>query len=117
MVYLAKKGGTVVHHTSKQALKEIDGIGKPDMEVSDEQFEAAGGLVRLIDGEIVLGKTPAEKQEEANAVRILSLKRSLADTDYIAVKIAEGAATAVEYAAKLAERQAWRTEIQQMESA
>jgi hypothetical protein len=35
----------------------------------------------------------------------------LAETDYIAVKIAEGSATADEYAGKIAERQAWRQEI------
>jgi hypothetical protein len=45
------------------------------------------------------------------------LKRQLAGTGYIAVKIAEGAAAALEYAGKLAERQAWRTEIRQLEPA
>jgi hypothetical protein len=86
------------------------------MEIGDEEFEAAGGLVRLIGGAIVIGKTAEEAQAEQNAERIRVLKRNLADTDYIAVKIAEGAATAEEYADRLAERQAWRTEIQQLES-
>jgi hypothetical protein len=44
------------------------------------------------------------------------LKRLLANTDYIAVKIAEGAATAADYADKIAQRQAWREEIQQLET-
>jgi hypothetical protein len=117
MVYLAKKGDAVVHHTDKKALKELDGIAKADMEVSDEEFEAAGGIVRVIDGEIVLGKTEAEKQAEANTQRVTVLKNYLAATDYIAVKIAEGSATKAQYADKIAQRTAWRQEIQELESA
>jgi hypothetical protein len=117
MVYLAKKGDAVVHHTSLQVLKEIDGIETPGMEVSDEEFEAAGCLARLVNDTIVIGKTDAEKQVEENAERVRFLKAMLAETDYVAVKIAEGAATKAEYAERLSERQAWRTEIQQLQSA
>lgn len=115
MVYLAKKDGDVVHHTSLEALKEMDGIEKPDMQISDEEFEAAGCLVRLIDGKIFLGKTEVEKTAEKNEVRIIELKGKLSETDYIAAKIAEGSATAAEYKEKITERQAWRAEISQLE--
>ena len=43
--------------------------------------------------------------------RIDELKQKLADTDYIACKIAEGAATKEDYADVIAQRQAWREEI------
>ena len=43
--------------------------------------------------------------------RISELKRLLADTDYIAAKIAEGAATRDDYADVIAQRQQWRDEI------
>ncbi|MDR2150234.1 MAG: hypothetical protein LBO67_05365 [Spirochaetaceae bacterium] len=56
------------------------------------------------------------KNAKQNAERIRYLKRLLANTDYIAVKIAEGAATAADYADKIAQRQAWREEIQQLET-
>jgi hypothetical protein len=81
MVYLAKKDGGVVHHTSLQALKEMDGIEAPDMELSDEDFEAAGGLARLIDGEIVLGKTEAEIAAEENRKRIAEIDSELDEID------------------------------------
>jgi hypothetical protein len=101
-----------------KAAKLMDGLsGQPEAEASDEEFEAGGCLARLAGGSIVIGKTEDEKLAEQNAGRLRVLKRQLAGTDYIAVKIAEGAATAQEYAAKLAERQAWRTEIRQLESA
>lgn len=117
MVYLAKKGNEVIHHTSKQAMLEMDGIAKADMEISDEEFEKADGFVRLIDGKIVIGSTEAEKKAEENAERIRLLKRQLAETDYITAKIAEGSATAADYAEKIAQRKAWRKEISELESA
>jgi len=111
MVYLAKKNGGVVHHTSLQALKEMEGIENADLEISDEEFEAAGCLARIIKGKIFIGKTNEEKTAEENEQKIVVLKRQLAETDYIAVKIAEGSATKAEYADVITQRQAWRKEI------
>ncbi|MBQ6756518.1 MAG: hypothetical protein IJP43_06205 [Oscillospiraceae bacterium] len=54
---------------------------------------------------------PAEDKQS----KIAELKRNLADTDYIACKIAEGAATREEYADVIAQRQAWREEINRLE--
>lgn len=45
------------------------------------------------------------------AAAINELKCKLAATDYIGVKIGEGAATRQEYADKLNERQDWRDDI------
>jgi hypothetical protein len=115
MVYLAKKNGGVIHHTDLAAMKALDGVETPDMEITNEEFEAAGGLVRLIGGEIFLGKTEAEVTAEANNERVRFLKSQLTDTDYIAAKIAEGSATIEEYAEKIARCQAWRQEIAELE--
>lgn len=117
-IYLWKKDGKVVYHTDLAAAAQLDGLtSAPEKTVSEQAWEAAAGLARIIAGKIVIGKTEAETRTEVNAGRIRVLKGYLADSDYIAVKIAEGAATAQQYAAKLAERQAWRAEIQQLESA
>lgn len=43
------------------------------------------------------------------------LKSLLRDTDYIAAKIAEGAAQKEEYTEQLAQRQSWRDEINELE--
>ena len=114
-VYLAIKGDVVIHHTDLSAMKTMDGISVPDMTITEEEFEAAGGLVRLIDGKIFLGKTDAEKTSEEAIEKIRVLKMQLADTDYIASKIAEGSATAKDYADKITERQEWRAEINRLE--
>ena len=87
-----------------------------DMPIMDEQ-----GIYnyKLVDGKPVL-RTAEEKAPEleriAAAQEISELKAKLAVTDYIAAKIAEGAATKEEYAEKLAERAEWRTKINELEA-
>lgn len=68
---------------------------------------------RLSDGELVFddAKQAQEEAQRQKTERISELKGLLASTDYIAAKIAEGAATREEYEGKLAERQSWRDEI------
>jgi len=116
-VYLAIKGDVVIHHTDLSAMESMDGISQPDMTITEEEFYAADGLVRLIDGRIFLGKTDAEKAREEAIEKIRVLKKNLAETDYIAAKIAEGAATTADYTDQIAQRAAWRKEISELESA
>jgi hypothetical protein len=94
----------------------LDGMKTPDREITDEEFEAAGGLARPIDGEIFLGKTDAEKTTEANAERVRFFKSRPASTDYIVAKIAEGSATVEEYAGQIARHQVWQQEITELEA-
>ena len=56
-----------------------------------------------------------KKTEEYRQMRISELKQRLAETDYIACKIAEGSATADEYEYLIKQRQAWRDEINSLE--
>jgi hypothetical protein len=117
MVYLWKKDGVIYHHTDLEAAAQIDGLTEaPDETVEDADFEAAGSIARLVGGKIILGKTAAEKQAEEDEQKIITLKRQLAETDYIAAKIAEGSATVKEYAEQIAQRQAWRQEINRLAS-
>ena len=74
---------------------------------------------KLVDSKLML-RTAEEKTPELERVtaaqEIADLKAKLSATDYIAAKIAEGAATQEEYAEKLAERAAWRARINELES-
>ena len=54
-------------------------------------------------------------EAERQANRIAELKAKLAATDYVVIKIAEGAATMGDYAATIADREAWRAEINRLE--
>lgn len=98
-MYLGIKGDAVVHHTDLNAMKEMDGIEKPDLVITEEEFEKAGGLVRLMKGKIFLGKTDAEKTADETMETVRQYKQNLADTDYVAYKLAEVSNDSKEYAA------------------
>lgn len=74
-------------------------------------------------GVVVRDATPEEEAEFHKPIEgyrpepfeIEELKRRLADTDYIAIKFAEGWLTAEEYADVRAERQAMRDRINELE--
>lgn len=76
-----------------------------------------GKYVDLTESEInTIARLEEEfrKSDEHKQIQIAELKKKLADTDYIACKIAEGVATADEYAEMIAQRQAWRNEINEL---
>ena len=62
--------------------------------------------------------TRQEIEDRRNVLHSLVRDREakLKETDYVAAKIAEGAATKEEYAAVLSQRRAWRGEINEAEA-
>ena len=98
MVYLARKNGTVIIHADKQAMKDMDGA-VPEMEITDEEFAAAGGLARIIDNNIFLGKTDEEKtiEDAYKEIDIIDNKLAKLDKEYLTPRILAGAAKNGEY--------------------
>lgn len=68
-----------------------------------------------VNGKVELIEVPDTAEEIPVEFQIAELKQKLVDTDYIACKIAEGAATIKEYANELQQRQQWREEINRLE--
>ena len=68
---------------------------------------AINGIIKEFEIPDITEEIPAE-------IRIEELKQKLSDTDYIACKIAEGAATAEEYEEELFQRRMWREEINRL---
>ncbi|MBQ7632876.1 MAG: hypothetical protein IJS88_02020 [Alphaproteobacteria bacterium] len=60
-------------------------------------------------------KLPEPTQQEIAEQKIAELKAYLASTDYVVIKIAEGSATAEDYADLIAQRRAWREKINELE--
>ena len=58
---------------------------------------------------------PQPTQEKLNAMEVSRLKQYLMSTDYVVIKIAEGVATAEEYAEVLAERARTRERINELQ--
>lgn len=61
-------------------------------------------------------KTETEKALEEKQSQMAVLKSNLSKTDYVASKIAEGAATKEEYSDILSQRQEWRDQINALET-
>lgn len=66
--------------------------------------------------EAIPEKSANEKALDEKNAQIAQLKSQLQQTDYVAAKLAEGVATKDEYAKVLANRAAWRTQINELEA-
>ena len=109
-----KKYAKIIDEATKQVQV---GVG-----CSDEYYIEIG--MTLMDVEqaynglwYVKGYAPIEPEpteDEIKAQTIAELKANLTATDYAIIKIAEGAATMEEYAELIAQRQAWRKEINEL---
>lgn len=85
---------------------------KPTLELP-EDFDLKNIRDYVLQGSALI-RDPYEHTPSA-AEQIAALKQKLAETDYSVIKIAEGAATAEEYADLIAQRKAWRAEINDLE--
>ena len=96
---------------------KIDGKGECrqlgdviNFEISKEVYDS---LVQYMwNGEAVV-ENPDYKPD--HSAEIFELKACLENTDYVVIKIAEGAATREEYADVIAQRQEWRARINELE--
>jgi hypothetical protein len=95
MVYLAKQNGEVVHHTDLAAMKQFNGIETPDLVITDDEFQAANGLLRIIDGEIFVGLTDGEQADEARQKRIAEIDKALQAVDAKSARASRSVALAV----------------------
>ena len=112
MIYLWEKNGVLYYHTDLDAAAQLDGLtAAPDMTISEEDFYTAGGLVRLLNGEIVLGKTEAEIQTE-NEIATLEaekavLQMELDSKDYKVWQASERGQVLAEINPTLHQRREW----------
>jgi hypothetical protein len=78
MVYLVKEDNEIKVYIGKRELPK--GV-TPGKEVTDEEYHAAGGYVRVIGGEIVVGLTPEETAESEREMRRNECVQKLAEID------------------------------------
>lgn len=92
--------------------------GSTEYEVDEEHFWANVAGYRLVDGKLTFDnsyKKKAEEKEKAEA-EIIELKKKLSETDYKAIKFAEGWISADEYKNTLEQRKSWRDKINELEN-
>ena len=110
-IYLAIKNDTIVINADFEIMKATDGIEKPDLVVTEAEYVDNDCIARIENGKIVLGRTQEEKDKRAALERLPVLRMQLAETDYVACKIAEDPACREKYTEILANRKKWREEI------
>ena len=82
MVYLfITKQNTVEHYADKEEAQRLFGYGEPDLVITEEEYDQAEGLFRLINGKIFLGKTEEEKKEELAVEKRTIRDKYLQETD------------------------------------
>lgn len=82
----------------------------------DDANESELAIIQQIKDDVVKRPTPTVDESVAIEVRISELKVLLANSDYIAIKIAEGVSTIEEYSDIIAQRRLWREEINKLEA-
>lgn len=111
----------VAHHDAIKAVEEVS-----HYEVIAEYEGGGKDVQRVVDIPGITARDAWDEYEdvyryvpytaaERAKMRIEVLKAQLAETDYAVIKIAEGAATAADYADLIAQRQTWRAEINDLE--
>lgn len=73
-----------------------------------------GKELKVVDGKVV-AKIHQPTQKEIAQQRIFELKQMLSDTDYKAIKYAEGELPYAEYESTRKQRREWRAEINRLE--
>ena len=82
MIYLFLTNIGIEPHTDKVFAENVLNLGEPIAELTEQEWEQADQLARMIDGKLFLGKTQAEKDEEqAREVRS-KRDRLLSQTDW-----------------------------------
>ena len=121
----------IVAVNSSAFLTDTEGWVEIDSGSGDKYYHAQSGYFdkplfdedglynyKLADG-VVTERTSGDKASDIKRIsakmEISEFKCKLAATDYVAAKIAEGAATAEEYKDVIAKRQQWRRRINELE--
>ena len=79
-VYLIKDGDIIRHFLDESEMKAA-GYTKADKTVTEEKFNSNGCYARIVEGDIVIGKTKAEKAEAEKQQQISSLQSQLVVID------------------------------------
>lgn len=107
----------VISEFNAQLFPPIEG---KEVIVSDAELEALSRhelRFELVNGRYTLvpNDPTEENKQKGYRERIVELKKLLAESDYKAIKYAEGAISEADYTLDKAKRQAWRDEINLLE--
>lgn len=112
-VYISPAGEKQYNRPKSIVIKDKSKSGLYIYSPSDSQLQAAGWK---IEEDSYPEPTPEEKARQDKQNRIYELKALLSESDYKAIKFAEGEMSAEEYEPTRLQRRAWREEINVIEA-
>jgi hypothetical protein len=94
--YLWNVSGNIVIHTDLGEAKRLDGLENPDLTVTEEQWDAAGGQAYLTSqGKIKLGESTAQAQARILAGRNAKIDKQLEEIDLKSIRPARAVSAAL----------------------
>lgn len=120
--YLKADSLFIMHHEAVEAIEE-----QGHWEIIAEYPNGGKDVEWVVDVPGIDAKEPWDEYEDIHRFvrftpkeqaeyKIYGLKLKLRETDYVAIKIVEGAATLEDYAKIIAQRAEWRAEINALET-
>lgn len=94
---------------------ELLGIEMPFEEFDRLMCEQSNGKELVVENGKVVARIHQPTEKEVAEQRIYELKQKLAETDYQAIKYAEGELPYAEYEPMRKQRREWRAEINRLE--
>jgi len=82
VIYLYQAQTGIEPHTDKEFAENVLNLGEPIAELTEQEWNEAEGLARMLGGELILGKTQAEKDEEKAQEIRAKRDRLLSQTDW-----------------------------------
>ena len=82
MIYIYQTNHGIDIHTDKVFAENTLNLGEPIAELTEQEWNEAEGLARMLGGELILGKTQAEKDEEKAQEIRAKRDRLLSQTDW-----------------------------------
>ncbi len=112
MIYIYKTGVGTEPHTDKEFAENTLKLGSPLATLTEQEWADCGGLARLIDGVLVLGKTPAEITKESLNQQATEAQKELDESDKYVVKCYDlNLVFADEYPELHTQREIWRQQV------
>jgi hypothetical protein len=104
MIFLVKDGNSIRTFYSEEDMKAA-GFKKAGLTVSEQQYNSNGCYARIIDGEIVVGKTENETQIEVLEKQITDIDKQLEalDREYLTPRVLCGIGMGDTYARQKAQ--------------
>ena len=112
MIYIYETSIGLEPHTDKYFAEKVMKLGEPLATLTEEEWQAGGGIARIIGGVLVVGKTEPELTQESLVSEAEAAQLKLTESDKFVTKCYDrGLVFSTEYPELYVQREEWRSII------